>query len=66
MTIAVAGQTFFFHVRDFPIGGDLAITPRNAPTPERCESEQTNKTHHGSPPKAKVSNVCTAELPDAA
>jgi hypothetical protein len=62
---AIAGGALLFDVRDLTVGADFAVAPGDASAPECGESEQTNKTHHGSPPKAKVSNVCTAELPKA-
>ena len=49
MIVAVAGQTFLFHVRDFPVRGDLAVAPRHAPATERGKPQQTNEIDHGGP-----------------
>jgi hypothetical protein len=46
MTVAAAGLTFFFNVRNFAAGGHLAIAADNASAGESREAEKPNETVH--------------------
>jgi hypothetical protein len=42
-----AGATFFFHVDDLPVSGNLPVLAGDAPTGESREADKANETHHG-------------------
>jgi len=48
--MTAAAQTFFFHIGDFTIRGDLAVLAYDASTGEVCEAEKPNETAHAIPP----------------
>jgi hypothetical protein len=41
-----AGATFFFHVNDFAVSGNLPVLAGDAPAGESREADKANETHH--------------------
>ncbi len=52
-----AGLTFFFHVDDFTMRRDFAVTTGHTPAGESREPEEANETHHTDPPNADAQQL---------